>query len=366
MIFNNIMKKILLCLFTLPFLINAQDSCPNAVTIVPNNNYCGTNDHEGSFDDGSYTDNPCEDYYNDGEYWFEYTGNGNALTFDVTSLTSTYSGLFVLDACPSSAPNCIASYTSGSSTNDFTLTTPALTNGQTYYIVMANWGTPYSTDFCLTASESTPPTPPAGCVDATELPCGTTNLSGSTIGTTDVAHETGCSMSNYGTWYTFVGDGQQTTINVTTTSYDIELSVSSGSCGSLTNIACQDDEVSSGTETYTFTTTIGETYYVYIAYWSTTGSTTGDFTISRTCTEAPETPEVTAPGGQVCDDAEAFCSGNYLFPNITDVTEAQSGPEYGCVSNTKNPVWYYMEIENGGGNGINHLSNEYFRFRNGC
>ena len=118
------------------------------------------------------------------------------------------------------------------------------------------------------------------CATATSLPCGTTNLAGTTVGTTGAsAHGTGCSMSNYGVWYTFTGDGQQTTIS-TNPAFDIQLSIVTGSsCGTFTNIACTD----TSPETATFTTVAGTTYYVYIAHWLTGSSTTGTFTISRSC-----------------------------------------------------------------------------------
>lgn len=122
------------------------------------------------------------------------------------------------------------------------------------------------------------PTAPANdlCSGATNLPCGTTALAGTTVNTTNTAHGTACTMSNYGVWYTFVGDGNNTTIDINN-SYDIELSISYGSCGSFTNVVCTDFP-----EDHTFTTINGATYYVYVAYW-TTGSTTGTFDITRTC-----------------------------------------------------------------------------------
>ncbi|MDA3819204.1 MAG: T9SS type A sorting domain-containing protein [Candidatus Delongbacteria bacterium] len=124
------------------------------------------------------------------------------------------------------------------------------------------------------------------CADATSLPCGTTNLAGTTVGTSNIADPIGCA-SNYGVWYTFVGDGNETTISSTAT-FDHEMVISSGSCGSLSNIIC--DDGSTGTETHTFTTVNGTTYYVYIAHYSTSSTTTGTFTISRTCTAPPPDP----------------------------------------------------------------------------
>ena len=52
--------------------------------------------------------------------------------------------------------------------------------------------------------------------------------------------------------------------------------------------------------------------------------------------------------GDDCFDARPFCSDqNYTFPNATGTT-APAGPDYGCLTNQPNPIWYYMQIENGG------------------
>ncbi|MBN2668438.1 MAG: T9SS type A sorting domain-containing protein [Bacteroidales bacterium] len=119
------------------------------------------------------------------------------------------------------------------------------------------------------------------CTNATALPCGTTSLAGTTVNTTSNTDPSGCA-SAYGVWYTFTGDGNETTISSTAV-FDHEMVIFSGSCGSLTNITCRDVALSGGTETYTFTTTVGLDYYVYIANWSTSSTTTGTFTISRSC-----------------------------------------------------------------------------------
>ncbi|WP_333877683.1 fibronectin type III domain-containing protein [Flavobacterium sp.] len=139
------------------------------------------------------------------------------------------------------------------------------------------------------------------CSSAVTLACGTTNLAGTTIGSTSYTHGTGCTMSNYGKWYTFVGDGNQNTITVTTTNFDVEMAIASGTCGSLSNITCQDVGFSSGTETYTFIATLGVTYYVYVAYYGSSGTATdtGTFTISRTCT-TPFNPCASTPTIAAC------------------------------------------------------------------
>src|SRR5690554_3291670 len=60
---------------------------------------------------------------------------------------------------------------------------------------------------CITCGGGTAP-PNDLCSGATNLPCGTTNLAGTTVNSTSVAHGTGCSMSNYGVWYSFIEIGR--------------------------------------------------------------------------------------------------------------------------------------------------------------
>lgn len=127
--------------------------------------------------------------------------------------------------------------------------------------------------------------PNATCATAIPLPCGTINMTGFTQGSSNITHATGCSMSNYGVWYTFTGDGQYTTITSTASGgFDHEMSISRGTCSSKTNITCRNDSGNNGTESYTFQTTNGTTYFVYIAHQNNGSSATGNFTISRTCT----------------------------------------------------------------------------------
>jgi len=155
------MKKFLLSLFILfiGYSAYSQSNCSSAVTLTQGTQQCGTNSYAGDFDDASGTpENPCNSYYNDGEYWFEYVGTGGELQLDVSGLSATYSGIYVLDDCPSGTPNCIESHSNGSSTSDYSITTPNLALGTTYYIVIANWASPYETDFCLDATEIAPPT----------------------------------------------------------------------------------------------------------------------------------------------------------------------------------------------------------------
>ena len=146
---NNI--YIIVALFLASYTnIYSQNGCGAAVGLTPGSQQCGSSvGIAGDFPSGGGAPtNPCNGSYNDDEYWFSYTGNGvNGLQLDLSALSDLYAGLFVLDACPATA-GCVASATNGFSSADLSVSTPVLTNGQTYYIVIASWGTPDNTSFC--------------------------------------------------------------------------------------------------------------------------------------------------------------------------------------------------------------------------
>jgi hypothetical protein len=221
--------------------------------------------------------------------------------------------------------------TSGNAPLSFT----APTSGTYYFHYNTNAGCGTATNCCtttITCTSCSAPVTPANdlCANATALPCGTTNLAGTTVLTTNIAHNTGCAtMSNYGVWYTFTGDGQQTTVS-TNPSFDIKLSISTGSCGAFTNIVCTD----TSPESATFTTVSGTQYYVYVASYGTASTTTGTFTISRTCNVAP-----IPPANDLCTNATSLPCGT---TNLAGTTVATSNIAHGtgCTFISNYGVWY--------------------------
>ncbi|MEZ4803638.1 MAG: T9SS sorting signal type C domain-containing protein [Gelidibacter sp.] len=209
--------------------------------------------------------------------------------------------------------------------------TVSLVGGNTYYFMLDPEGTGGGN---VSFTINCPPPVPANdlCANATALPCGTSNLAGTTVGTVNAANGTGCGVgSNYGVWYTFVGDGQQTTISSTAT-FDHSMNITRGTCGSQTSIQCVDGTVS-GTESYTFITTNGTTYYVYISHYSNSSTITGTFTISRTCT--PTTPPVNGS----CATATTLACGDTVTGNTT-FTTGTTVPPASCNNLSPYGVWY--------------------------
>ena len=257
--------------------------------------------------------------------WYQFAATSSTATVSVTSgsrqlVLYAYSGTcgtLTQISCANTDTNA------GAQTEVMNLT--GLTPTTTYYVRVVN---STSNNMSLDAVSVTGPPVNNLCANATSLPCGTTNLAGTTVNTANIAHTSGCSMSNYGVWYTFVGDGQQTTIT-TNPSFDIKLSVSTGTCGTMTNIVCTD----TSPEQATFTTVNGTTYYVYVAGWSSSGTTTGTFTISRTCAPAP-----VPPVNNLCTNATALPCGTTNLAGTT-VNSANIAHSTGC-SMSNYGVWY--------------------------
>lgn len=195
------------------------------------------------------------------------------------------------------------------------------------------------------------PTPPGNdaCSNATSLPCGTSNLTGTTVNATlKTAPGGGGLASPYGVWYAFTGNGQQTTVSATGTGgFDIEMTIVSGTCASNTLISSQDFWGSGTAETFTFTTVNSTVYYVYIAYWSSTGTSTqtGTFTISRTCVTPPP-----VPANNACLNATPItlqCPGNTTLTSGTTIGASEDAiPDPSCDPGDIRDVWYSFTTGN--------------------
>lgn len=237
-----------------------------------------------------------------------------------------------------------AGYTSNVSGSPFTVSAPTVTqatsglsaNTTYYYRIVANNG---CSSAYVTGSITTLAASP--CSSAITLACGTSNLAGTTVGSSSFAYTAGCDPSTFGRWYTFVGDGNTNTItSIGTGGFDQEMTISSGSCGSLSNISCHDVGGSNGTETATFTTVLGTTYYVYIAYWFSGGTSTdvGTFTISRTCTTPPPPLSNDEPCNAIPLTVSSSCSyATYTNAGAT-ATSGVTAP--GCASYSGGDVWF--------------------------
>ncbi|MGV6832447.1 MAG: T9SS sorting signal type C domain-containing protein [bacterium] len=260
----------------------ANNDCSVAFNLSINSTCIFTQYTNENATDSGVADPGCADY-SGGDVWFSVTvpaSGGIVIDTDTGVVTdggmALYSGtcgMLTLIECDDD-----------DSDNGFmpSITATGLNPGDTLYIRFWEYGNNNNGTFDICVTEPPPPPTNIDCASADNITCGQT-ISATTTGTTGIASGIPtCAMSDYGVWYTFVGDGNQTTIEVTGTGgFDTEMAVMTGSCGALTGLTCQDNV---GTESYTFTSIVGQDYYVYVAHYFAGSTTTGDFTISLTCT----------------------------------------------------------------------------------
>ena len=233
------------------------------------------------------------------DVWFSFEATATSAIIDVTGGPDIVTEVFEEGSgCSALGASIICS-----DPNDPTVT--GLTVGNTYYIRINVWSTfttPSAFDICVT----TPAEPPLNddCVNAITLVCGDPAIDGTTVESVPEDSPIGCA-SDYGVWYTFVGDGNQNTITSETTfDHELEIFSTDSDCdGTFTTVICVDE--STGTESHTFTSTVGVVYFVYVAHYSNFSSTTtGTFNIELTCVTPP-----------LCEDP----SGG-LISNLTDTS----------------------------------------------
>lgn len=145
----------------------------------------------------------------------------------------------------------------------------SLTEGMTYYVSIIpynNLGEPSCSEYSF--STYAVPTNDA-CADALEvvsLPY--SNSQNAIAATNNDGFIFACgSGMNDGVWYSLAGNGEEITIMVNETSlWDSELGIYTGSCG---NLVCLDfSDSSNDIEELTFTSVIGETYYINVGHYS--------------------------------------------------------------------------------------------------
>jgi hypothetical protein len=218
---------------------------------------------------------------------------------NLTFTNPTATSVTVNFTAPFTAPSVGYSVTytpTGSGSQPVTTTTTSasisgLTAGVTYtFSVTSDCGGTTST--AATGSFTTIPANDQ-CAGAVAIACGS-STAGTTRGSTSTNDPSGAHSGGTifpaagGVWYSFAGTGDRVTASLcstTNTAFDSQLFVFSGSCGSLTDVAADDDGCGvGGLSTVTFFTTAGTTYYVYVTGFVNSGTPSfSDFTLTTTC-----------------------------------------------------------------------------------
>ncbi|MBL7951694.1 MAG: T9SS type A sorting domain-containing protein [Flavobacteriales bacterium] len=280
-----------ICVTTPPVGPPANDNCAGAVSLTVNAGQVCTSQTFGSVFGATASGQavtPCAGTADD-DVWFSFVATGpthtvalNSVAGSVTSMNfNVFSG-----AC-------------GTLTNIGCGTTSTavsgLVAGNTYYVRVytntATVGQNTTFNVCVTS-------PPANdlCANAILVDCNSV-VTGSTVGATNTGRPTGtCTDAAIndpyvdnaapGVWYRVIGWGGQMKASLCGSTFDSQVGVFSGSCGTFTCVAGNDDAgaacPSSGTRSVaTWNSVAGTTYYIYVTAWGAT--TTGDFTLTTTC-----------------------------------------------------------------------------------
>ncbi len=190
------------------------------------------------------------------------------------------------------------------------------------------------------------PPPPANdeCVNAEDLPCNASVTVDTTFATTAVDDpDYSCIFNGPGqgagsVWYTFTATDTSAFLDTNSSAAsDSVIAVYDGSCGSLVEIACSEDEGDGLlSEVCVEGLTVGNTYYIQLSAFSAADQ--GSYTLSLQC-PCPAPPE--PPANDDCEDAEAVA-----IPSLTagDTTLAQLDTAPFCdTSVTSAGVWYSVE-----------------------
>jgi hypothetical protein len=197
------------------------------------------------------------------------------------------------------------------------------TSGTVVASIPAGAATSVATGTPSTASTSTDNTvtynavpPNDNCANAIALSCSST-VSGTTIGATIDGPPTSCTAGSVAAdvWYTVVGNGANITASLcgAGTTYDSKIDIYTGSCGSLSSVACDDDFCGPfGASQVTWLSAAGTTYYIRVHGFA---GATGNFVLNITC--ACIAPAITCPANITVNNNPGLCGAVVNYPAAT-------------------------------------------------
>ncbi|WP_082140523.1 T9SS type A sorting domain-containing protein [Chryseobacterium sp. FH2] len=287
--------------FTTTPPIPANDDCSSATVLTVNPDMgCGniTSGYTLGASDSGLAPDPCNGTPDD-DVWFKFVATATTHVISLSNIVSvgnndsTDTYFQVLSGACGSLTSILCSDPESSLVS-------GLTVGDTYYVRVYSYSSgDYSQSFDICVGTLPPPPANDDCSAALVVPSFpyTYNQTDGAGATNNAGMITVCvdNDMNDGTWFKFTGNGNNVEITVTMppgSTFDPQIGVYSGTCGSLSCEDTVDDSYEGGTETITIPTLAGNTYYVNIGNYSGFSDEMEDaFTITMT-TDALGTSEV--------------------------------------------------------------------------
>ncbi len=262
-----------------------NDDCANAANLVASqsgNTSAATNDGSSS----------CDATGND--VWYTFTAGPDAGILSLNTCTSgTDTVISVFSSCGGSEIACNDDATGTPCSGPASALSVPLAANQTVKIRISDKGVGIS--FTLSASFAIPPPANDECVNATVLPAGSTTTLADTRFATPVgansAPSSACQANqSRDVWFLWTSQGAGSvtvdTCGASQPSSDSVITIYTGVCGTLTEIACDDDGCATPTlaSTVTFSAACTTQYYIRVSQFGTSAIT------------APWTVTISAPG----------------------------------------------------------------------
>lgn len=120
---------------------------------------------------------------------------------------------------------------------------------------------------------------------------------------------------------------------------DSGMALYSGSCGSLTQLACDDDNSANGSMSYISLSGLTPGSTIFIRVWEFGNDNNGTFSI---CASSPMTPDNDEPCNATGLTVESGC--NYVFDSNTNATGTSAVPGTPCGWYNGGDIWYTFTV----------------------
>ena len=270
----------------------ANDECSTATTLTVNQDNLCTSTESGTVSEATASSQAVictgkENEAND-DVWFKFVATSTSHKIELLNISGDNTNLYHATYDAGISGDCNALSLVLCSDPNSSIPT-GLTIGNTYLVrVFTNsTGTHNTTfDICIGAD----PTPPVNddCANAeviASIPFSNTVDASTATNNAGFIDVSSCGSMNDGVWYTIVGDGNQLTVTVLPTGWDVEIGVYTGSCGTFTCVGSANVGISGTAEAVIFNSTLGETYYINVGHQNdSVDEQEGVFNISVTST----------------------------------------------------------------------------------
>jgi V8-like Glu-specific endopeptidase len=301
-----------------------NDTCAGVIPIGAGT-YFGTN--TAALTEG---DNNCAGSSGDVWYSFQPSCSGSVTMSTCGAGTDFDTVLSAHSGCPGTAANQIVC--NDDSCGLQSSITFNVTAGSTYTIRVAGYSTTNSGNFQLNVTPSFNSPSNDNCADATAIGVGT--VSGNTAcATNDGTASCGLSSGSSDVWYSFRPTCDGAVIAQTCgSSYDTVVSVFTGTCGNLTEVACDDDSGNNGPCPFTlqswltWNASAGTRYLLRVSGYN---GHSGPYNLNLSY--------ASAPGNDACANAYAITPGTYYGQTCG---ASRDGGNDACRVATAGDVWY--------------------------